>query len=1296
MTGIVGTSFDVCSSTGSSTRLPAHSDLAPSTVARSTVAHSTGMRFSAERLADMVGQPGPTPEQRAVIEAPLGAAVVIAGAGSGKTETMASRVVWLVANRHVEPDAVLGLTFTRKAAAELGARIRRRLHAFAAHTDPEQQVALRLSEPTVLTYAAYCGRLVVDHGLRLGLEPATRLLSPAAVWQIADRVVRRYGGPLDDDIGTPGSIVGYVLQLAGELSDHLSDVGTVERFTDDLLRAIEALPSGKNVRAPYPGELNKLVTSARHRRQLLPLVEQFAQEKRRLGAADFADQLVWAARLAEVADVQEMERQRYRAVLLDEYQDTGHAQIELLRRLFGAGHPVTAVGDPFQSIYGWRGASSGNIARFPMDFGAAGTAPFTLSTSWRNDRAVLAVANTVAAPLRKVSRGTVELQARQNSAPGRVLGAFTETVEDEAGWVAAQMKAAWDAMTEPRTAAVLVRRRSQMPLLADALRAEGLPVEVVGLGGLLTTPEVADVIATLHVLADVDSGAALLRLLTGARWRIGPRDLAALARRARNLAARPLDAAPVNAVLGPANSALAESAAAAMAPGIPVGASGPANDGVTGGNPDDAARRADGDGGARERAARRRRDPGSIVEALDDLGPRAQYSELGYARMSALAVELARLRRRLSAPLPDLVAEIERTSGVDIEVSARSDKAAVGRAHLDRFLDAASDFSVDADQATLTAFLAYLKAAEDEENGLAQAEVDVEADRVQLLTVHGAKGLEWNAVAVPGLGNDIFPSAARTHDWTRSRQLLPFPLRGDVGDLPELRVAEAETRRELADLIEARDGGADLKSQLLQAHLREERRLAYVAYTRARSTLLLSGYAWDASKKPREPSDFLLEARALVDVYTWFEVAGNDAENPHDTRAAPFEWPYDPLGERRRAVADGAELVRAALARRQVVLGPPREEGKPAAAAQLEILKLSHAAATIPARAREASGSGAAAPAVDRDRWRRDVEILLAERAALQSGVVRTVALPATLSVSQLVRLKEDPDEFARRLARPQPNRPAPLARRGTAFHLWLERLWQGEHLLDIDELPGAADESADVEADLRVLQAAFHASSWAQRRPHEIEVPFEMVVAGVVVRGRMDAVFAEEAGEHRPTKEAGAEPVDGTAGEHRPTKEGGAEPVDSTAGEHRPTKEGGAEPVESTAGEHRPTKEAGAEPVKGTAGEHRLTKDGGAEPVDSAARNRLRWLVVDWKTGAVPQGAHARAAAVQLAAYRLAWQRIVSTEAAPVELDQVGAAFHYVADNVTVAPVDLLDADGLRALIAGDSATNPDLSPPL
>jgi DNA helicase-2/ATP-dependent DNA helicase PcrA len=156
----------------------------------------------------------PTDEQAAVIEAPLAPAVIIAGAGSGKTETMASRVVWLVANRLVTPDAVLGLTFTRKAAAELGRRIRRRLaqwrfvlerDAGADAAVTEQLAELLAGEPTVLTYAAYAGRLVAEHAMRVGAEPDARLISPAVAWQLADLVSRSHPDALPDDIGATSS-----------------------------------------------------------------------------------------------------------------------------------------------------------------------------------------------------------------------------------------------------------------------------------------------------------------------------------------------------------------------------------------------------------------------------------------------------------------------------------------------------------------------------------------------------------------------------------------------------------------------------------------------------------------------------------------------------------------------------------------------------------------------------------------------------------------------------------------------------------------------------------------------------------------------------------------------------------------------------------------------------------------------------------------------------------------------------------------------------------------------------------
>jgi DNA helicase-2/ATP-dependent DNA helicase PcrA len=1086
--------------------------------------------ISPSELAKLLNAPEPTDEQAAIIESPQQPAVIIAGAGSGKTETMAARVLWLVANQLVDPGAVLGLTFTRKAAGELGARIRRRLaqwrRVVEADRDTERLAALLSGEPTVLTYAAYAGRLVGEQAMRVGAEPSPRLLSPAVRWQLADQAVRRYGGDLPSDIGSLASIPGWVLALSDSLADHLVTPEQVEQFCVDLLAEWEPLPLGPRISSPTPGDTVRLVAATEHRHELMDLVRDFAAAKHRSGGVDYADQMTLAARLAAVPEVVAIERARFGVVLLDEYQDTGHAQVVMLAGLFGDGHPVTAVGDPFQSIYGWRGASAGNIGRFAGQFRPASGEPaavYPLSTSWRNDRQILEIANDIAQPLRATvaagsTVGAIELRARPEAGPGTVAVNRAETVEDEARWVADRLRAAWDCLDQPdgRTAAVLVRRRSQIPLIADALVAAGLPVEVVGLGGLLSMPEVVDVVATLRVVADHRSSTALARLLTGARWRIGPADLAALGRRARRL------------------------------------------------NQQVAATEAD-------RVRVREEDAVNLIEALDDLGPESNYSPAGFARLDRLRRELQALRYRLGAPLPELVADVERVIGVDIEVAANAARANIGRIHLDRFLDEAARFAAEADEATLRAFLGFLEAAEIEENGLDIGEVEVETERVQVLTVHGAKGLEWDLVAVPGLVDDVFPAQAKGQDWTRARQLLPVPLRGDRDDLPSFTIAGAADRKTVRDRLDIH------KAEVAARHAEEERRLAYVALTRARTQLFCSGYVWsDTNTKPRRPSVFLDEAARLAEVDGWADDPPDGTVNPLTIEARTATWPLDPLGRHRAAVEAGAALVRAAIE------GPPpadipaqpagRSSGKKGTRTDEPLLGL--------------LGDDAEA----RSDWRRSVDLLLAERARLARGDAVDVELPAHLSVSDLVALERDPDELARRLRRPLPARPAPLARRGTAFHAWLEHRWSAQALLDVDELPGSADETAD-DAPVEALKVAFEQSVWATRTPAEVEVGFEMTVGGVVIRGRMDAVF-----------------------------------TDATGGDH--------------------------------------------------------WTIVDWKTGARPRGAEAKAAALQLAAYRLAWARIRGIP--DDQLHTVQAAFHYVATNETVAPVDLLDADGLAVLITG------------
>lgn len=992
-------------------------------------------RIEPDELAAELAIPPPTAEQAAVIAAdPAEPMLVIAGAGAGKTETMAARVVWLVANGYATPGEVLGLTFTRKAAQQLAERVRGRLRRLASsglldRLDPTGQrtAAALAGEATVLTYHAYAGRLVAEHALRLPTDPGARLLTETGAWQLAHRVTTTWDADLDLDGKVPRTVTGWVLALAGQLAEHLCDPAQLREYTEQLIATLLGAPAAARQRGPVRAALKAIVQAQRARLAILPLVQRYTELKRREGVLDFGDQMSIAALLArEHPEVGALERDRFAVVLLDEYQDTGHAQRVLLRSLFGAGAPspesapsqpvaVIAVGDPGQSIYGWRGASAANLSRFTTDFPRAdGTAAPVrgLLTSFRNPPEILAVTNATSAVLRTGTGQGGKLRCRDEAQHGEVRCALLPDVRAEVSWVTTEIAQRWQrAVAEvgrPPTAAVLVRRRVDMAALAAALRARGIPVEVVGLGGLLDTPEVRDVVSVLRLLADPLAGTAAVRLLTGARWRIGAADLAALWERARELA-----------------------------------------------------RDQAGDSGSESS------EEMGLADALESLGDPTRYSEHGYQRLCLLGSELRALRQRVAQPLPDLVADVERTLLLDIESLARP--GPVGRAHLDAFADVVATFAAACPLAGLPALLDYLSTAEEAEDGLEPGEVEVAGDRVQILTVHAAKGLEWEMVAIPHLVEGVFPAAKKSSSWLRTVTELPVALRGDRLDLPRLSLAAGATQKELAEELAAHEAAFD------ERRLTEERRLLYVALTRAQRVLLVSGHHWgETGTHPRAPSRFLLEIRDAPHCVSepWAPEPAAGEPNPLDVSPQQASWPADPLGERRAAMEEAAQLVRAALAQ--------PEPGKGSAARH-------------------------AGP------WQREIDLLLAERDA--PGGPRRVTLPAHLSVSQLVELATDQSALAARLRRPLPAPPNTVARRGTAFHAWLEHRFGSTRLIDHDELPGAADEGAAVSAELAALQKAFLASEWAHRTPYDVEVPFETVIDGVGVRGRMDAVFADPDG---------------------------------------------------------------------------------------------------------------------------------------------------------------------------------------
>lgn len=951
--------------------------------------------LTAAQLARAVGDFPPTAQQARVIESPLEPSLVVAGAGSGKTTTMAARVVYLVANQLARPDEILGLTFTRKAAGELAAKIRTQL-ATAAR-------ALNLppvdGDVTVATYDSFAGSLVRDHALRVGADPDAVLITKSGAWQLMDQVVEGWAGPLDIDLA-PGTVTSRCLALAGEMSANLRSADDVRAGFSDVLTELTDERTGRHL-----VELQRLAASFNTKRALIDLVAQFQERKRELGVMEYGDQAALACRIARhVPAVGQQLRQRYRVVLLDEFQDTSVAQLQLLADLFGAGHCVTAVGDPNQAIYGFRGACADALPGFVTAFQVAASAVHSLSTSWRNDSQILAVANRISAPLRATSRVPVaELSPRPGVGRGDVHLQIEDTVSSEAAGIARWLREHWG---PGQSAAVLVRARFQFTEILRALEQAGIPAEVTGLTGLLYTPEVVDLRAALTVALDASRGDAMMRLLTNDR--LGLADLAALHRFARQLA-----------------------------------------------EPD-------------RTAAESSADLSSLVEAVEHAqhGVVPGLSAEGLRRVRLLAARLRRIRAVLHQPLADAVVSAERILGLDIEVAARPGvDPTAARAHLDAFADHAQSYQAGMVQPTLAGFLAWLEAAESQEGGLDIAEVEPTTHKVQVLTVHAAKGLEWDIVALAGLTESVFPSynarstSGKDKGWLAADGGLPYALRGDHQALPQLDTT-ADSWKELKAAVD------DFAARNFAHGIEEERRLAYVAVTRARSALLLSS-CWTPKGAVRDISRFVDVVRDLTATPPGLRCV----ERPESVAGQNQEFAGYPLPvdlRRQEAARHVAALPATSL---EEVLAAPLGERERELAQTARLLL--HLDGTAPAQAR----------------------------------------LSRTLRASAAHELLSDPEAYATGLRRPMPTPPLPATQAGTAFHEWVEQFYSRPARLFPDDPLYADDDAGPDTPSLERLTELFQNSQWAHMTPREVELDVSAQIAGFTVRARIDAVFEDEDG---------------------------------------------------------------------------------------------------------------------------------------------------------------------------------------
>ncbi|MEU3487864.1 UvrD-helicase domain-containing protein [Streptomyces massasporeus] len=1102
-----------------------------------------------EQLKELLGIPF-TPEQTACIIAPPAPQVIVAGAGSGKTTVMAARVVWLVGTGQVAPEQVLGLTFTNKAAAELAERVRKAL-VKAGVTDPDAiDPDNPPGEPVISTYHAFAGRLLTDHGLRIGLEPTSRLLADATRFQLAARVLREAPGPYPALTRSFPDLVGDLLALDSELSEHLVRPEALRAYDAELLLTLRGAKLSN-------ADLRKVPDAAAARRELAELVTRYRTAKRERDLLDFGDQIALSARLAGTPEVGQVLRDEFRVVLLDEYQDTSVAQRVLLAGLFGegTGHPVTAVGDPCQAIYGWRGASVANLDDFPEHFAQADGRPATrqaLSENRRSGGRLLDLANGLAEPLRALHAGVEALRPAPGAErDGMVRCALLPTHAEEIEWAADSVAHLVRTGTAPGEIAVLCRTATDFAEIQGALVARDVPVEVVGLSGLLHLPEIADLVAVCEVLQDPGANAALVRLLTGPRWRIGPRDLALLGRRARLLVAH--------------------------------------------------ARVADDDDQDRRLAeAVEGVDPSEVISLADALDTFLEtpldgrgdddglpFSPDARVRFARLATELRELRRSLADPLMDVLHRVLAVTGLEVELSASPHALAARRREtLSNFLDVAASFAAGDNEASLLAFLGFLRTAAQYEKGLDNALPGGE-NTVKVLTAHKSKGLEWDVVVVPGLVTGTFPSSQGREKWTSQGKVLPHVLRGDADTLPDVTSWDAK--------------GLKAFHEAMKDHQHtEELRLGYVTFTRPRSLLLGSGHWWGPTqKKRRGPSAFL---QALYEhceagygeIEAWAEEPAEDEENPALHQATADQvWPL-PLDAaalaRRRAAAETVlahlddlasdEAGHPPAAHDPDALDdpewpPPPEDDEPPydepdpfdfdddpfhddaldASASEEVASVPEEDAADgdaltdeegPAdRDARSAADGDTRSVADRPTvphqagppepqgpqrhprphltpeeartiasWDRDLDALTGELLRARDSVTE-VPLPTSLTASQLLLLAADPDGLAQELARPMPRPPQPAARRGTRFHAWVEARFEELTLpmLEPEELPGGEAEISD-ERDLEALKEAFEQTEYAHRTPYRVEAPFQLALAGRVVRGRIDAVYKVGDGE--------------------------------------------------------------------------------------------------------------------------------------------------------------------------------------
>jgi DNA helicase-2/ATP-dependent DNA helicase PcrA len=431
------------------------------------------------------------PEQRAAVETTDGPLLILAGAGSGKTRVITSRIAWLIQQKRVAPDSILAVTFTNKAASEMGERVERLLERGS------------LAKPLIATFHSLCVRILRRdiEALKVGKEGLTRtfaIFDENDQQGIVKQIMRRMG--LDTKQLTPRTVLGRISWA----KNHMIDPQEYYLASKD--------PNSERIAHIFKGYQAELLKN---------------------NALDFDDLLLEAARLLKVSsEVRERYQRRYRYLLVDEYQDTNRPQYELMKLLAGEAKNVCAVGDEDQSIYSWRGADIRNILEFEKDFPNARI--IRLEQNYRSTQIILEAAGAVVA--NNIRRKGKHLWTDRQG--GSLIGYYeAPDGENEALFIADRIQtflreasASENDSGRGPHCAVLYRTNAQSRLVEEALRRYNISYTMVGGFSFYDRAEIKDLLGYLRLVRNPHDSMALSRIINTPARGIGKTTLETLER----------------------------------------------------------------------------------------------------------------------------------------------------------------------------------------------------------------------------------------------------------------------------------------------------------------------------------------------------------------------------------------------------------------------------------------------------------------------------------------------------------------------------------------------------------------------------------------------------------------------------------------------------------------------------------------------------------------------------------------------------------------------------------------------